>query len=138
MRAILLSLLFLSSLVTLAQSKPTPAPELNKEQVLGELKKQELKQAGMDKKQAYILLEKAADILKEGYSQEFLLQVLPFYITFNKFDQTHFYVEMFVEIYQKHTKEFSAALDKALPAAQKEEFMRKLKLAMTEAQEGNG
>lgn len=142
---LLLSALTISPVQSAAQNKnPAPAKaseqrsKLTKDQIVAELQTELQKQTAIDKKHFYELMEQGAQELEANYSQEFLLKLLPFYIQFNKLDQTHFFVEMFVGVYKKHTKDFEAALNKSFSNAEKEEFMRKLKLAVTESEEGNG
>ena len=125
-------------------STPTPAPAvskestLTKEQVLSELNAELAKSAKINKRRVYELLETAAKDMEQSYSQDYMLKLLPFFESFNKLDDTHFYVEMFVPVYKQHQKEFKAAIDKVLTPAQKTEFMRKLDIAVTESEEGNG
>lgn len=142
---LLLSVVTMGRAQSAAQSKKIAPSEvaqerskLTKEQIVAELQTELQKQAALNKKNFYELMEKGAQELQSSYSQDFLLKLLPFYIQFNKLDQTHFFVEMFVEVYKKNTKDFEAAMSKSFSEAQKEEFMRKLKLAITESEEGNG
>ncbi len=91
-----------------------------------------------DMKLVYIELEQAALALKKKFNKAELEQVLKFYTKINKIDDKHFYVEMFVGLYKTHKDEFNTALKSALSVEDQKEFMRKLELAITESEEGNG
>ena len=111
---------------------------LNNKQVVAEIQKEMMQTTKLNKRRIYELLTTASHNLEKDFSINELTDVLKVFEKYNQLDQTHFYVEMFVDLYQKKQKDFNTALKKALSPAQKEEFMRKLKIAITEAKEGNG
>lgn len=86
----------------------------------------------------YEELEQVALQLKKNFRQDELERILGFYKKINQIDKKHFYVEMFVGIYKTHKSEFEVALKKALSSEDQKEFMRKLDIAITESEEGNG
>lgn len=147
MKVLLLIVALSFTSVSMAKKKTEPkkvsAPvskesQLSKDDVLKELQKEVAHTEKLNKRRIYELLTTASTELNKKYSQEYLVKVLSVFENYNKLDETHYYVEMFVNLYQKRKKDFGAALDKALSPAQKAEFMRKLQIAITEKTEGNG
>lgn len=112
--------------------------QLKINEVLLELDKEVKVKGKVNKRRIYELLSTASKRLEENFSNEELVKVLKFYESYNEIDSTHYFVEMFVDLYQKKKKEFDSAVKDALSPKQKEEFMRKLKIAITESTEGNG
>ncbi len=96
------------------------------------------KKSAPNMKLVYEELEQVAASLSKNFSANELERVLAFYEKINKIDNKHFYVEMFVGLYKSHKGEFEMALKKALSSEDQKEFMRKLKIAITESEEGNG
>lgn len=111
---------------------------LNNAQVVSEIQKEMANTNKLNKRRIYELLSTASHNLEKDFSLDQLTEVLRVFEQYNKLDQTHYYVEMFVDLYQKKQKDFEAAIKKALSPAQKTEFMRKLNIAITESKEGNG
>jgi len=111
---------------------------LNNQQVVAEIQKEMAQTTKLNKRRIYELLTTASKNLEKDFSVAQLTEVLGIFEQYNKLDETHYYVEMFVNLYQKKQKDFEAAINKALSPAQKTEFMRKLKIAVTESKEGNG
>lgn len=124
-----------------SQKSKTPVSresQLKINEVVSELNKELKARDKINKRRIYELLSTAAKRLDEKFSKEELIKVLKFYEQYNELDTTHYFVEMFVDLYEKKKKEFDSAIQDALSPKQKEEFIRKLKIAITESNEGNG
>lgn len=130
--ALLTTTLLMSSSVQATATKAAKVDEVSK--IETELAKGEK----VDMKYVYIELELIAQSLTKKFDQAELEKVLGLYKKINKIDNKHYYVEMFVSLYKSHKEDFSKSLKKALSEEDQKEFMRKLELAVTESEEGNG
>ncbi len=91
-------------------------------------------------KEAYLQLEKAAKDFAKDPDPKKLVQSLKHYSEIFKYDRNYFIVEMFVPIYQnpKLKMKLHEALTQALPFSDREEFLKRIGLAIKEESEGNG